>query len=114
MKRCLSVQFFFFLEMVKRDEYIYFMSVCNLRIGLVVFKSMLQGRQEWENGEVFAVSIFFLQCIFVYFYSLLATPTKLVFPLSPHQNRAKKKNKKKKEKKQKEVRGCDTVFNEHY
>lgn len=84
MKRCLSVQFFFFLEMIKRDEYIYFMSVRNLRIGLVVFKSMLQGRQEWGSIRS-VIFFFFLQCIFVYFYNLLATPTKLVFPLSPHQ-----------------------------
>lgn len=85
--------------MIKRDEYIYFMSVRNLRIGLVVFKSMLQGRQEW--GSIRSVNFFFLQCIFVYFYSLLATPTKLVFPLSPHQNRAKKKNKKKRRRRSK-------------
>lgn len=112
MKRCLSVQFFFFLEMIKRDEYIYFMSVRNLRIGLVVFKSMLQGRQEW--GSIRSVNFFFFNAFLSIFTVCLLRPPNLYSPFPPTKTGQRKRIKKKKKKKQKEVRGCDTVFNEHY
>lgn len=78
-----------------------FMSVRNLRIGFVVFKAtfdlmICRGYKKWVN---FRMCHFFLQCIFVYFYNLLATPSKLVSPFFSHQL-GKEKNKKKKKQKE--------------